>query len=90
MLNEESPDLVMLVGDIVDPAHANEYAFHFSSALELIKARNIPYVWTGGNKINGQDSYSLHEIDYSFGMNLSYTGYAWDIHSMSPDGKVYD
>lgn len=89
VLNEENPDLVVLIGDVVDPAHAEDYAYHFSSALELIKARNVPYMWTGGNKIKGHDSYSLHEIDYSFGMSLSYSGYAWDMHTMA-DIKLYE
>jgi hypothetical protein len=34
VLNTESPDLVVLVGDIVDPAHADEYKFHWQSAME--------------------------------------------------------
>lgn len=51
VLNSESPDLVVLTGDIVDPSHADDYSYHFSSALELIKERQVPYVWTGGNHI---------------------------------------
>ena len=39
MLNSENPDLVVLTGDVVDPAHADDYGYHFSSALELIKAK---------------------------------------------------
>ena len=34
VLSTESPDLVVLVGDIVDPAHADEYKFHWQSAME--------------------------------------------------------
>ena len=70
----------MLTGDIVDPGHADDYSYHFSSALELIKGRNVPWVWTGGNPIEQQSPYELHEIDYSFGMDLSWTGYVWDMH----------
>lgn len=51
VLNTESPDLIVLTGDIVDPNHADDYGYHFSSALELIKERQVPWVWTGGNKI---------------------------------------
>ena len=70
----------MLTGDIVDPNHSEDYSYHFSSALELIKGRQVPWVWTGGNKIAQQSPYELHEIDYSFGMDLSWTGYVWDMH----------
>jgi len=39
VLNIEDPDLIVLTGDVVDVKEADEYAYHFSSALELIKAR---------------------------------------------------
>jgi hypothetical protein len=91
VLNSEKPDLVVLTGDIVDPENAaDDYAFHFSSALELIKARRVPWVWTGGNKIEGQNGASLQETDYSYGMNLSWTGYVWDMHLENPAGKTYE
>ena len=47
-------------------------------------------MWTGGSKIADYDSRRLHEVDIEYGMNLSFTGYAWDLHSMSPDVKMYD
>ena len=90
MLASESPDLVVLTGDIVDPAHADDFDYHFSSALELIKARQVPWVWTGGNKIKGLDNARLHEIDYSYGMSLSWTGYFWEMHQEDPKGKTYE
>ena len=92
VLNSENPDLIVLTGDIVDPAHSDsdDYGYHFSSALELIKARNVPYVWTGGSKIESQSPADLHEIDYSFGRELSWTGYVWDMHATSSKGKTYE
>lgn len=32
----------------------------------------------------------LHEVDYSYGMDLSWTGYFWDMHQESPRGKTYE
>ena len=93
ILTNEDPDLVVFTGDIVDPKQAAEYDYHFSHALELIKARQVPYVWTGGNKVEGKSQYDLHEIDYGYGMGLSWTGYVWDQHSdgTADDGhKLYD
>ena len=90
VLNTESPDLVVLTGDIVAPDHADDYGYHFSSALELIKERNVPWIWTGGNKIEQQSNSDLHEIDYSFGRDLSWTGYVWDMHAMGTHGKTYE
>ena len=90
VLNSEKPDLVVLTGDIVDPAYADDFSYHFSSALELIKARQVPWVWTGGSKIPQLTNGDLHEIDYSHGMSLSWTGYVWDMHLNNPKGKVYD
>ena len=57
--------MIVLTGDVVDLADADEYSYHFSSALELIKARQVPWVWTGGNKVDGVTRRQLHEIDYS-------------------------
>ena len=62
------PDLVVLTGDIVDPSVQDEFSYHFSSALEIIKSRGIPYIWTGGNPVQGKTNQELHEIDYSYGM----------------------
>ena len=81
VLNEERPDVVVLTGDVVDPSTTDEYPYHFTSALELLKARNIPYVWTGGSPVEGRTNKSLHEIDYESGMSLSWTGYVWDMHT---------
>jgi len=50
VLETEKPDLVVLVGDIVDPAHSDEYRFHWNSAMEYIVHMSLPYVWTGGSK----------------------------------------
>ena len=83
MLNKEKPDLVVLTGDMVDPAYAKDYSYHFTSALELIKTRQIPYMWTGGSKIDDISNQKLQEIDYDYGMSLSYTGYVWDMHLKS-------
>ena len=71
----------MLTGDVVDPSAAGEYSYHFTSALELIKARHVPYMWTGGSKIEEKTMKELHEMDYSYGGALSYTGYVWDMHT---------
>ena len=91
LLSNENPDLIVLTGDVVDPDHAEEYDYHWSSALELIKANNVPYVWTGGNKIPKKSMYDLHEVDYMFGTNLSWTGYVWDMHLENPQGtKTYE
>ena len=90
MLNNEQPDLVVLTGDIVDPSELEDYDYHFTSALELIKARQVPWVWTGGNKVDGRSSYDLHELDYGYGMQLSWTGYVWDAHVSNPNQKTYD
>ena len=90
VLNSEKPDFVVITGDIVDPKHSDDYSYHFSSALELIKARRIPWTWTGGNKIEGKSMSDLHEVDYSYGMDLSWTGYFWDMHQESPRGKTYE
>jgi len=90
VLSSENPDLVVLVGDIVDPAHSDEYAFHFSSALELIKNMNVPWMWTGGNKIPDIDNGRLHEMDYEYGMSLSWTGHIWNMHQENPTGKIYE
>lgn len=91
VLNKESPDLIVLTGDVVDPkATDDDYSYHFSSAMELIKSREIPYVWTGGNPIEGKTNYDLHEIDYSIGHSLSFTGYVWDQHVIHKKTKNYD
>lgn len=90
VLNTESPDLVVLTGDIVSPAHADDYAYHFSSALELIKERRVPYVWTGGRQIPQYNQAALHEIDYQYGTDLSWTGYIWDIHLPNKTGRELD
>jgi len=81
VLNKEKPDLVVLTGDVVDPNSVDEYPYHFTSALELLKGRHVPYVWTGGSKIEGHTMQELHEIDYGSGMSLSWTGYLWDMHT---------
>ena len=79
VLNKELPDLIVLTGDVVDPREKDDdYSYHFSSALELIKSRSIPYVWTGGSPVEGKSNHDLHEIDYGIGMSLSFTGYVWD------------
>ena len=80
-LTEERPDLVVLTGDVVDPNAEGEYPYHFTSALELLKARHVPYMWTGGSKVKDKTMSELHEIDYGFGGALSYTGYLWDMHT---------
>ena len=81
ILNQEEPDLVVLTGDIVKPMSDYENGFDsaFGSALQAIKQRKIPYVWTGGNPIDGLSNYELHEIDYLFGGQYSWTGYVWDL-----------
>ena len=69
LLNKEKPDLVVLTGDVVDPSEGLEdYDYHFTSALELIKARQVPWIWTGGSKVEGKSGYDLHELDYGYGM----------------------
>ena len=81
ILNNEDPDLVVFTGDVVDPAcAAKDFSYHFTSALELIKNRKIPYMWTGGSNIDGLSRMKMHEIDYGYGMSLSYTGHLWDLH----------
>ena len=69
VLNQEEPDLIILTGDIVKRLDSYEYGYDslFGSAMQVIKARKIPYVWTGGNSVNGLTPYELHEIDYTFG-----------------------
>ena len=73
VLTEERPDLVVLTGDVVDPNAEGEYPYHFTSALELLKARHVPYMWTGGSKVKDKTMSELHEIDYGFGADLNLT-----------------
>ena len=81
ILEQEKPDLVVLTGDIVKNQKKYEHGYDslFGSAMQPIKKRKIPYVWTGGNEINNLSNYDLHEIDYTFGGHYSWTGYIWDI-----------
>ena len=89
VLTHEDPDLIVLTGDVVDPAFGDDYAYHFTSALELIKSNNLPYVWTGGNHVPGMTKHKMYETDYSYGRSLSHTGYVWDQHVEDFDGKSY-
>ena len=86
LIYQERPDLILLTGDIVDPAIVqgrNDYARYFGQAMEFILQNQIPWIWTGGNPISALDRATLLEIDNEYGGDLSWSGYKWNMHDHS-------
>ena len=72
---------MIITGDVVKEQDEYEYGYDslFGNAMQSIKSRKIPYVWTGGSEIKGYSPYELHSIDTTFGGQYSWTGYVWDL-----------
>ena len=45
---ENDTDLVILLGDTVDPKYEESYTARFTSAVNELKKRSIPWVSSGG------------------------------------------
>lgn len=78
LLKKEQPNLIVITGDIVDPALDNEYEGHWQSAMEVIVNSKIPYIHTGGSLLNRFSRKDAYLVDKNFGGNLSWTGHVWN------------
>jgi len=91
LVYQERPDLVLLTGDIVDPAIVqgkHDYSRYFGQAMEFILQSQIPWIWTGGNPVNGVDRKTLLQIDKEYGGDLSWSGYKWDMDEIRDGDKI--
>ena len=78
LLKKEQPDLIVITGDVVDPAHEAEYEGHWQSALETIIKSKTPYVHTGGSLLPTLSRADALAIDRSYGGDLSWSGFMWN------------
>ena len=73
------PDLIVITGDIVDPAQSANFESMYKNAMELIKNSGIPWVWTGGSQIDGLTREQVLRIDQEYSFENSWSGYKWDL-----------
>lgn len=64
LLKKEKPDLVVLTGDVVDPAADSQFENLWKSAMEIIKESKTPYIQTGGSKLANVSRADTLKIDH--------------------------
>jgi len=59
--------------------------------MEFIKNSGTPWVWSGGQQVNGLTREQMLRIDQELDFSKSWSGYKWDIyekHSLYSEGDL--
>jgi len=75
------PNLIVITGDIVDPTIGGNYEENHKNSMQAIIDANIPWMWTGGNNVDGLSRDQLLGVDQELNFKNSWSGYKWDTYN---------
>lgn len=88
LIKAVDPSLIVLTGDTVNPEQALNFEEFYKSAMDVITSTGIPWLWTGGQNIEGLTRDQVLGIDQQLDYKNCWSGYKWN--TFRSDAKYTD
>lgn len=88
LISAINPQLIVITGDTVDPSKSRDWEKLHKEAMNYIVKSDIPWMWTGGQNVNGLSRDQMLGIDQQLSFKNSWSGYKWD--TLTQNAKFSD
>lgn len=75
MVKAIQPNFIVITGDTVDPKLWKDYKTLYKQAMTYIETSGIPWMWTGGQSVNGLSRDQMLGLDNEINFKNSWSGY---------------